>query len=159
MDTSGDVRPARISRPASVVRKAALLCAAAALTAGAVPASAQTPRPAPAPLVVVDCFSQPQVRPKEYLLACGDGNNQLVRLRWENWGPRTATAVGTDMVNDCRPYCAAGRFRPYPVTVTLANPRPWPEHPEIQRFTTIRLLYTDTAPAPVPKDVTYSLDY
>ncbi|WP_251064196.1 hypothetical protein [Streptomyces sp. ISL-44] len=143
-----------------------LLCTAAALTAAMIPASAQTGGTASArtldpgdPVVVVDCFSQAQMRPEEYLLACGDGNNRLVGLRWDTWGPRTATATGTDMVNDCRPYCAAGRFRAYPVTVTLSNPEAWPEHPDVQRFTTIRLIYTDTAPAPVPKDVTYKLVY
>ncbi|MFD3544798.1 hypothetical protein ACFWUW_04110 [Streptomyces sp. NPDC058655] len=158
MDVSGDGRLTR--GPRSGVRAAGLLCAAAALVAGAVPASAQAGAavaPAPDPLVVVDCFTQAQVRPEEYLLACGDGNNTLVGLRWDTWGPRTATATGTDMANDCRPDCAAGRFRSYPVTVTLANPEPWPGHPGVQRFTTVRLLFTDTAPSPIPKDVTYKL--
>ncbi|MFD4243984.1 hypothetical protein ACFWP3_20625 [Streptomyces sp. NPDC058525] len=148
-----------------------LLCTLAALSAAlvpasVVPASAQpgggtAPALSAAPLdpVVVDCFSEAQTRPEEYLLACGDGNNRLVDLRWDTWGPKTATATGTDMVNDCRPYCAAGRFRPYPVTVTLSHPEAWPEEPGVQRFTLIRLVYTDTAPAPVPKDVTYKLVY
>lgn len=158
MDASreGGLTPA----PRARLRTATLLCAAAALAAGTLPASAQTrAAPAPDPVVVVDCFSKPQVRPEEYLLACGDGNNRLVRLRWDNWGPLKATATGTDMVNDCRPYCAAGKFRAYPVKVTLSAPEPWPTHPNVQRFTTIRLLYTDTAPSPVPKDVTYKLVY
>ncbi|MCX5192513.1 hypothetical protein OOK31_01175 [Streptomyces sp. NBC_00249] len=161
-DASGNAGPAPAPARRSGVRTAVLLCAAAALTAGVIPASAQThtqTRAGADPVVVVDCFSKAQVRPEEYLLACGDGNNQLVRLRWDSWGPRTATATGTDMVNDCRPYCAAGRFRAYPVTVTLADPQPWPGHPGTERFTTIRLLYTDTAPSPVPKDVTYKLVY
>ncbi|MFD9356982.1 hypothetical protein [Streptomyces sp. NPDC060031] len=143
-----------------------LLCTAAAMTAAVIPASAHpggTPSapsvPSLDPVVVVDCLSQARMRPEEYILACGDGNNRLVDLRWNTWGSRTATATGTDMVNDCRPYCAAGRFRAYPVTVTLSNPQAWPEHPDVQRFTTIRLLYTDTAPAPVAKDVSYKLDY
>ncbi|WP_406180118.1 hypothetical protein [Streptomyces sp. NBC_01006] len=163
MDASrvGGPAPATRARVRMRVRTATLLCAAAALAASAVPASAQAPRAVmdPNPVVVVDCFSQAQVRPQEYLLACGDGNNRLVRLRWDSWGQRTATATGTDMVNDCTPYCAAGRFRAYPVKVTLSHPRPWPDHPDVQRYTSIRLLYTDTAPSPVPKDVTYKLVY
>ncbi|MEV0413515.1 hypothetical protein AB0I68_22595 [Streptomyces sp. NPDC050448] len=158
MNASGDggLAPA----PRAGVRTATLLCAAAALVVGVVPASAQTrAAPDPEPVVVVDCFSQPQVRPEEYLLACGDGNNRLVRLSWDTWGPRKATATGTDLVNDCNPYCAAGRFRAHPVMVTLAGPKPWPGHHDIQRFTTIRLVYTETAPSPVPKDVTYKLVY
>ncbi|THA49832.1 hypothetical protein [Streptomyces sp. A1136] len=162
MDGSGDSR--RTCAPRAGVRTAGLLCAAVALAATTVPASARTAPAAAAdppaePVVVVDCFSKAQVRPDEYLLACGDGNNNLVRLRWETWGPRVATATGTDMVNDCRPYCAAGRFHPYPVTVTLAKPEPWPDRPGVRRFTTIRLLYTHTAPAPGPKDVTLKLVY
>ncbi|MEU8435721.1 hypothetical protein AB0F18_22980 [Streptomyces sp. NPDC029216] len=156
MDASGDGRRVRPARPRG--RKAGLLCAAAALAAVAAPAAAQAPAPAdPYPVVVVDCFSAAQVQPEEYVLACGDGNNRLVGLHWDSWGAATATATGTDMVNDCRPYCAAGRFRAYPVTVTLSDPRPWPTHPGVQRFTVIRLLYTHTAPAPVHKDVTYKL--
>ncbi|WP_327302780.1 hypothetical protein OG730_03675 [Streptomyces sp. NBC_01298] len=169
MNVSAGGRPAHASR--RTVRTATLLCAVAAMTAAVLPASATSSArtgagvahpardPAQDPVVVVDCSSQAQMRPAEYLLACGDGNNRLVGLRWNTWGPRSATATGTDMVNDCRPYCAAGRFRAYPVTVTLGDPQPWPDHPDLRRFTTIRLLYTDTAPEPVPKDVTYKLVY
>ncbi|MEU9104867.1 hypothetical protein AB0D54_10925 [Streptomyces xanthophaeus] len=164
MNVSAGDRPARAGGRHRA-RTATLLCTVAALAAAVIPASAHTgtvsPPSAPSrvvePLVVVDCFSEAQVRPDEYLLACGDGNNRLVDLDWNTWGPRTATATGTDMVNDCRPYCAAGRFHSYPVKVTLGSPEAWPDRPGVQRFTTIRLLYTDTAPAPVPKDVTYKL--
>ncbi|WP_030776770.1 hypothetical protein [Streptomyces sp. NRRL F-2664] len=140
-------------------RAGTLLTAAAALTATALPAAATpTPTPTPQP-VVLDCSSKPHIRPEEYLLACGDGNNRLINLHWHTWGTKTATATGTDLVNDCRPYCAAGRFRPYPVTVTLSNPQPWPDHPHTHRYTTIRLLYTHTTPTPLPKDITYKLVY
>lgn len=148
------------------MRTATVLCAVAALTAAVVPASAHGGRassariPVPVdPVVVVDCFDEAQMQPTEYLLACGDGNNRLVSLRWDTWGPNTATATGTDMVNDCRPYCAAGRFRAYPVTVTLSGPAAWPEHPDVQRFTMIRLRYTDTVPNPGSRDVSYKLVY
>ncbi|MFB7172812.1 hypothetical protein ACFCYM_18575 [Streptomyces sp. NPDC056254] len=143
------------TRTAILLSTAATLAATTAPTHAAPPPAAPTPAPDP---VVLDCSSKPHIRPEEYLLACGDGNNRLVDLRWNTWG-NTATATGTDMVNDCRPYCAAGRFRPYPVTVTLSHPQPWPDHPDTHRYTTIRLLYTDTAPTPVPKDVTYKLVY
>ncbi|MFD0265023.1 hypothetical protein ACFVGY_00290 [Streptomyces sp. NPDC127106] len=166
MDTAGTRR--RTGAIAARARTAALLCAAAALAvasvpvahaAGPGPAPGSAPVPAPAPLVVVDCFEEPQVRPDEYLLACGDGNNRLVGLRWHTWGPTTARATGTDMVNDCRPYCAAGRFRPYPVQVTLSHPQPWSDQPGTHRFTVIRLVYPEAAPEPVPHDVTYKLVY
>ncbi|MFF4365021.1 hypothetical protein [Streptomyces sp. NPDC001594] len=157
MDASGDGRRGRPARARG--RRAGLLCAAAALAAVSAPAAAQAPAD-PYPVVVVDCFSAAQVRPEEYILACGDGNNRLVGLRWDTWGASTATATGTDMVNDCRPDCVQGTFRPYPVRVTLSKPRPWPTHPGVQRFTVVRLLYTDTAPEPVHnKDFTYKLVY
>ncbi|MEW2588571.1 hypothetical protein [Streptomyces virginiae] len=159
MDASGD-DPTPHTPTRLRARTGILLSAATTLIAAAAPASATTaaPTPTPAP-VVLDCFNKPQTRPAEYLLACGDGNNRLVDLHWNTWDHNTATATGTDMVNDCRPYCAAGRFRPYPVTVTLSHPQPWPDHPNTHRYTTIRLLYTHTTPTPTPKDVTYKLVY
>lgn len=157
------------------MRGAALVCLAGALAAG-VPASTAAgrtaapaaivagagtvgaPRPAVVPVtVVVDCSGEARVRPADYLLACGDGNNRLVGLRWDTWGAVTATATGTDMVNDCVPYCAAGRFRGYPVNVTLSGPEPWPGHPGTSRFTTVRLVFPGPAPSPLPHDVTYRI--
>ncbi len=174
MNVSAGGRPVHASRRTASrrkVRTAVLLCTVAAMTAVVLPASA-APSPhtggaasvartavSPDPVVVVDCFAQAQIRPAEYLLACGDGNNRLVGLPRDTRGQASATATGTDMVNDCRPYCAAGRFHAYPVRVTLSNPQAWPDHPDLRRFTTIRLVYTDTAPDPVPKDVTYTLVY
>lgn len=142
-------------------RKITLLCAAGAVMAAVVPAAAQSPADPPLkPVVVVDCFSAAQVRPADYLLACGDGNNRLVGLEWDTWGPHSANATGTDLVKDCTPDCATGRFRSYPVKVTLGDPQSWPADPGMRRFTTIRLVYTGEAPAlPGEHDVTYKLVY
>ncbi|MCB5167713.1 hypothetical protein LG634_23135 [Streptomyces bambusae] len=141
-------------------RAAALLCLAGTLAA-AVPATAAAggPAAAPAETVVVDCAGEGRVRPSDYLLACGDGNNRLVGLRWRTWGAERATATGTDMVNDCVPYCAAGRFRGHPVRVTLSLPEAWPGHGGTQRFTTLRMEFTGSAPPPLPRDVTYRIVY
>ncbi|MFE3323730.1 hypothetical protein [Streptomyces sp. NPDC059176] len=138
-------------------RTAVTLCAAAALAAGVVPASASAAPSTTDDVVAVDCFSNSQVRPGEFLLACGDGNNRLTALRWSAWGPTTAVGRGIDMVNDCQPYCAAGKFRAYPVTVTLDRPETWNKHPKLQHFTRLRLVYTDNKPAHVARDVTYTL--
>ncbi|AQT76183.1 hypothetical protein [Streptomyces sp. fd1-xmd] len=83
MDAPADGRNPREVRART--RTGILLSAAAALTTAALPASATQPTPAPTPTpppdpVVVDCFSKGQIRPDEYLLACGDGNNRLVKL-------------------------------------------------------------------------------
>ena len=41
----------------------------------------------------------------------------------DGWGAETATAEGTAHANDCDPYCAAGIFREYPVTVVASAPQ------------------------------------
>lgn len=57
--------------------------------------------------------------PKQLTLACGDGNYYLTHLRWHRWGQSVATASGTANANDCKPYCAAGHFHSFAVTVTV----------------------------------------
>ncbi|MEV6652548.1 hypothetical protein [Streptomyces sp. NPDC051219] len=141
------------------VKTAVMLCAATALAAAGVPtsASASPGAPTPADVVAVDCFSNPQIRPGDFLLACGDGNNRLTTLRWSDWGPTAAVGTGVDMVNDCQPYCAAGKFHSYPVTVKLDRPETWEKRPELQHFTRIQLVYTDDKPQRTPQEVTYPL--
>ncbi|MFF5448682.1 hypothetical protein [Streptomyces sp. NPDC012888] len=134
----------------------AVTLAAALLAAALAPASATVRAPGD-DVVLVDCASEPQVRPEDFILACGDGNNRLVDLRWTSWGPQGATATGTDMVNDCVPYCAAGTFRAHPVRVTVSDPRPWPGDDGLRHFTRIRMVFTGTPPAPLPQDVSYDL--
>ncbi|WSB04855.1 hypothetical protein OIE54_39855 [Streptomyces sp. NBC_01794] len=138
-------------------KTAVMLCAAAALAAAVVPASASARAPSPPHVVAVDCFSKSQVRPGDFLLACGDGNNRLTALRWSSWGPKSAVGSGLDVVNDCQPYCAAGKFHSYRVTVRLDRPETWQKHPELQHFTRMRLIYTDNRPARVQQEVTYKL--
>ncbi|MCX4508841.1 MULTISPECIES: hypothetical protein [Streptomyces] len=141
------------------LKAAALVYAAASLAVAVVPASAsastaQEPR---GDVVVIDCFSKPQVRPSDFLIACGDGNSGLTQLKWTNWGQTTATGRGLNFVNDCKPYCAAGKFHSYPVEVTLEQPKPWPKDPGQQRYTQMRLVFTDGRPAHLAEDVTYKL--
>ncbi|MEU9759080.1 hypothetical protein AB0D98_04660 [Streptomyces sp. NPDC047987] len=131
-----------------------MLCAASALAVTAAPTTAPAATPArsssqspSARAVAVDCFSHARIRPGDFLLACGDGNNRLVSLRWTQWGQASAEGTGLDAVNDCRPYCAAGTFHTYPVQVRLDRPANWKKHPGLQRFTRLRLVYTDGVPA------------
>jgi len=35
--------------------------------------------------VVVNCQGRPQVRPADFTLACGDGNDYLTGLSWTSW--------------------------------------------------------------------------
>ncbi|MFI6038583.1 hypothetical protein ACIBBD_31515 [Streptomyces sp. NPDC051315] len=149
-------------------RTAALLCAALGLTAAVGTASAapvtspgqQAERAAPrqtAAAVLVDCLWHPQVRPDEFILACGDGNSRLVSLKWDHWRADSAKAEGVNLVNDCKPYCAAGTFRAYPVVVRLDEPRGWEKDPQVQRYGRISLEYTAERPERFAEVVSYPL--
>ena len=65
----------------------------------------------------------PSYRPRSIVLACGDGNFGLTRLRWRGWNRAVAGARGSAYANDCNPYCAAGHFYRYPVNVRASRPR------------------------------------
>ncbi|WP_129305108.1 hypothetical protein [Streptomyces sp. L2] len=120
------------------------------LTAGMTTASAGAPTAAHrAPSVrpvLVECLGHGDVRPADFILACGDGNSRLTGLHWTQWGPRAATGTGINEVNDCKPYCAAGRFHSYPVTVRLDDPKPWKNHPGGRYYTRMSLTYTADRP-------------
>ncbi|MEU8950312.1 hypothetical protein [Streptomyces sp. NPDC048489] len=154
------------------VRAAVTFCAAVSLatvmgTADAAPvasprsahtvAQESAPRQVPTRTVVLDCFSQPQVEPGDFVLACGDGNSRLTSLQWSRWGANSAVATGINMVNDCKPYCAAGTFRNYPVTVRLDRPQASKNDPQSTHYTRLTLLYTDTEPAGYGQTATYPL--
>ncbi|MGW7573416.1 hypothetical protein [Streptomyces sp. NPDC054765] len=140
--------------------KAALMvCAGAALVAAAAPAAASGAFEPPARhgVAAIDCSGHPQVRPGDFLIACGDGNNGLTSLRWAQWQPQSATAEGSNVVNDCRPYCAAGHFHRYRVTVRLDHPQIRPGHPGQQHYTRLTLSYPADRPAGTPRVVTSQL--
>jgi hypothetical protein len=44
-------------------------------------------------------------------------------LHWLSWGGSTATARGYAWINDCRPYCARGRFHPHRAIIRVRRPR------------------------------------
>lgn len=98
---------------------------------------------APAP-TIPDCFTQ-VVAPKQIVLACGDGNFWIGALRWRGWGDATAAATGTANQNDCDPYCAAGQFHAYPVTVTASAPRTC--RSGRRQYTLLEYRYTGDRPA------------
>ncbi|MFI2764091.1 hypothetical protein ACH5A3_35435 [Streptomyces echinatus] len=143
----------------AVTLSAGALLTAAMTTATASPPTAATtpPRTAVAQPVLVDCVWQRTVRPIDFLLACGDGNSRLTGLHWEQWSPTKATAVGVNVVNDCKPYCAAGRFHSYPVTVRLDGTKPWKKHPGVQRYTLMTLTYSDSRPEGFKQVMSYPL--
>src|SRR5689334_15826746 len=108
------------------VRTAVTLCAAVALAAAlgtasaapaAVPSAAHAVSRQGGEPVIVDCLWHPHVRPADFVIACGDGNSVLSSVHWSQWGAGSAVAEAVNQVNDCKPYCAAGRFHSYPVVV------------------------------------------
>ncbi|MFJ3820944.1 hypothetical protein [Streptomyces nodosus] len=142
------------------MKSAVTLCAATAFaavmaTASAAPA-ASPPSTAQRP-VLVDCTWQPQEHPTDFMIACGDGNSRLSSLHWSVWGPESAVATGINTVNDCKPYCAAGRFHDYPVVVRLDNPRPWKGHSPLRQYTVMNLIYTHDSPEGSGRTVSYPL--
>jgi hypothetical protein len=144
------------------LRTAVALCSAALLGAAVTAASAAPPatqavRQQARPPVLVDCFWHPEVRPTDFVLACGDGNSRLTSMNWTKWDSDSATAKGLNLVNDCKPYCAAGRFHTYRVDVRLDHPRPWKRHPHVQQYTRISLVYADSRPEGFARVVTYPL--
>jgi hypothetical protein len=62
-------------------------------------------------------------------------------LRWIGWGMRTAVVNGDDWRNNCKPYCAAGTYRGYPVRVRLYRRRHMAGRPV---FTRVAITYLRT---------------
>ncbi|MEU3346471.1 hypothetical protein ABZ723_16090 [Streptomyces sp. NPDC006700] len=151
------------------VRTAVALCAAGLLaastgTASAAPAAPHGNTDSPhaekrtdGQPVLVDCLWKPRQRPGAFILACGDGNSVLSALHWSQWNEQSATARGFNLVNDCKPYCAAGRFHDYPVIVRLDSPAPWKKRPELRHFTRLSLEFPAARPEGAARVETYPL--
>ncbi|MGV9991168.1 hypothetical protein [Streptomyces sp. NPDC003374] len=149
------------------LRTVITLCAAALLTAGPATASAAPAASPPAAReqagrqprqpVLVDCLWHPRTQPGAFILACGDGNSRLSSLGWTQWNAQAAVGRGVNLVNDCKPYCAAGKFHSYPVLVRLERPAPWKKDPQVRRFTQLTLVFTGARPEGYDRVVTYPL--
>ncbi|MEU6476431.1 hypothetical protein ABZ858_05985 [Streptomyces sp. NPDC047017] len=105
----------------------------------------------------VDCLWKPQSRPEAFILACGDGNSRLSSLHWAKWNSRSAVAEGVNYVNDCKPYCAAGKFHSYRVLVRFDHPEPWKKNPRVEHFTRLSLVFPGARPDGYGRMVTYPL--
>jgi hypothetical protein len=101
-------------------------------------------RPAAVP-EVFNC-QKAQVKPGTFILTCADGNDVLSRLSWSSWTASSARGTGTDMVNDCQPYCAAGKFHSYPADVTFSRSVPVPGHPGQHYFSRVTLRFPGARP-------------
>jgi hypothetical protein len=101
-------------------------------------------RPATRP-EVFNC-QKAQVKPGSFTLTCADGNDYLSHLSWSSWTASSASGTGTDMVNDCQPYCAAGKFHSYPANVVFWRSVPVPGHPGQHYFSRVTLRFPGARP-------------
>jgi hypothetical protein len=58
-------------------------------------------------------------KPRSVIVACGDGNFQLRKMRWRGWNRGVVRGRGLGLANDCSPYCAVGHFHRVPIRVKL----------------------------------------
>lgn len=105
-------------RPRRVV--SCLIFAALALSVTATAGSASPPR---LPAFGGCSASEPYVRPRDILVACGDGGQWLFGIRWSSRTGTQALGRGTLSQNLCVPYCAVGKRVNFRVSVRLFRPR------------------------------------
>jgi hypothetical protein len=132
----------------------ALLGFVAALVVAAL-AVASTAGAAALPSAVADGGTVKQgknvlVRPKQ-IIYTGDGSGFLAgpgkagrhprpgSLQWSSWTHGAALGRGDDWLNDCQPFCAAGKFSQHAVNITLFRPR---RMLGLLVFTRMRIHYT-----------------
>jgi hypothetical protein len=65
-----------------------------------------------------DCTT-PKIEPKRIVLACGDANAYVGKVKWSEWGGEKAKGEGWLYLNDCKPNCADGTFHSYGAKVKL----------------------------------------
>ena len=99
--------------------------------------------------VVLNCMDKdkPRVKPGTIYLACADNGIGLTRLHWTSWTPELASAYGTEWQNDCKPNCAEGHIRNYPVVAALWGSAAVKGHPGERRYTEVTVSYANGRPA------------
>jgi hypothetical protein len=99
--------------------------------------------------VLTGCSHQAHVRPAEVVFACADANFYATGLSWHHWGAGDAEATGVGHQNDCTPYCAAGHFHAYPLSVRLSRPVQCVKGR--REFSRLAWRFTVAKPAQVPR--------
>jgi hypothetical protein len=140
-------RPLRTRVKAAALAVCGIAAIAAAIAASVPAIAARQSEPAIGAAaasvpVVIDCAGQLQVRPGQYILACGDGGARLIGLRWAAWGSSSAFVAGVFDLNDCTPTCKTGHFLRFPMLAALWRAEPLPGHPGQRYFTRLTVIYT-----------------
>jgi hypothetical protein len=87
--------------------------------------------------------------PSKIIVACGDGNLFMTKLKWSSWGSKSARGKGTAHENTCSPSCAQGHFKSYPVSIKLSKPKLCTKQHETE-FKVLTYTFTSTKPRGVP---------
>jgi hypothetical protein len=128
---------------------AALVASSGAVTAlvlsGSGPASAVSS--AASPVVTLNCSGKAQVKPSQFILTCADAGDSLASLRWVSWRG-VAFGTGTEVINDCFPNCADGKFYRFPVLVTLWRAVAWRGHRGRLYFSRLTEIHAGTRTLP-----------
>ena len=135
---------------------ASVTAAGTVAAAGTGSASAGPAAGATAPVVLVGCQGQGQVRPAVYDIGCMPSSELVTGLAWSSWGS-AAFGSGTLKVNDCTPTCTQGRYIAYPILAVLWRAEPWPRHPGQRYFSRLTWIYTGSHPARAGTSQTFLL--
>lgn len=91
-------------------------------------------------------------KPSKIIIACGDGNLFVTKLKWTSWGTKTAKGNGTAHQNTCTPNCAQGKFKTYPMSLVLSVPKKCAHGKH--EFAELKYTYTGKRPKGVRKSST-----
>jgi hypothetical protein len=118
----------------------------ATLDAAVVPAAATAKAPA---YVLFDCSGRGVTGPASYIITCADAGTSLEGMHWTTWSSHFASAYGTFSENDCKPSCAVGHFRNYPVIVTAWGSKSVKGHASERAYTELTVTFPGTSRPPV----------
>jgi hypothetical protein len=96
----------------------ASIAAGAMVVSLAAPASGGLVEPVGLVYAPHDCET-PKIEPKRIVLACGDANAYVGKVKWSEWGGEKAKGEGWFYLNNCKPNCAEGDFISYGAKVKL----------------------------------------
>jgi len=134
----------------------------AALGISALNASASGPLPvSPAYVGASSASGGLEVRPAT-ITYTGDGTGFLggagqhssgSGIDWRQWTSSRAVGSGFNQINDCKPFCAAGKFHGYAVRIELWRPR---APAGTQLFTRMTIFYKQRRPRGEPRHYTFT---
>lgn len=114
--------------------------------------------PAPPPVTLGYCGSDPQVRPDVVLVVCDTNDITAENLTWSDWGMPTASARGSAVVDLCSyEACASGNYVSVPIEITVSKVMRCARN--ARAYSTLRYMFPDGSPFKgVPAAVTSTGD-